>query len=78
MNKVFRCYKCDLPFARLQNGSIVIESRHHGEKHVNSISVWDLVLSVLKSVASIERGTPDRHSVPPECPACTEFAYFEE
>lgn len=59
MNKVFRCYKCDLPFARLQNGSIVIESRHHGEKHVNSISVWDLVLLVLKSVASIEKSTPD-------------------
>ena len=58
MNKIFRCHKCNLPFARLQNGSIVIESRHHGEKHVNSISVWDLVLLVIKSVASIERSTP--------------------
>ena len=58
-DEIFRCYKCNLPFARLQNGAIVIESRHHGEKHTNSISVWDLVLLVIKSVASIERSTPD-------------------
>ena len=58
-DKIFRCHECNLPFARLQNGAIVIESRHHGEKHTNSISVWDLVLLVIKSVASIERSTPD-------------------
>ena len=58
-DEIFRCHKCNLPFARLQNGAIVIESRHHGEKHTNSISVWDLVLLVIKSVASIERSTPD-------------------
>ena len=57
-DKIFHCHKCNLPFARLQNGAIVIESRHHGEKHINSVSVWDLVLLVIQKFAP-ERSAPD-------------------
>lgn len=60
MTDPFRCRVCGLPFARLQNGSLLVESKHHGEKHVNVVSVWDLVLLVLRRVASVEeRSTPD-------------------
>lgn len=31
------CAKCNLPYARVQNGCLVITARHHGEIHVNAI-----------------------------------------
>jgi len=31
---LLRC-RCGLPYARLENGCIIIESRHHGETHQN-------------------------------------------
>ena len=37
-----RCSKCGLPFARVQNGVLIIESKHRGETHVNVIAVADL------------------------------------
>lgn len=37
------CACCGLPFARLQNGCLVVESKHSGERHVNAISVEQLV-----------------------------------
>ena len=37
-----RCNCCGLPFARVQNGALVIESHHHGQRHVNVISVAEL------------------------------------
>jgi hypothetical protein len=40
---VLKCECCGLPFARLVNGCIVVESRHHGEKHQNAIAVDELV-----------------------------------
>ncbi len=49
-DKLFRCDKCGLPFARLKKSSIIVESQHHGEKHTNSMSVWDLVLLVINPV----------------------------
>ncbi len=39
----FQCSCCKLPFARIQNGVLIIESRHHGEKHTNVISLADLI-----------------------------------
>lgn len=32
-----RCGCCGLPFARVQNGCLVVQSSHHGESHVNVI-----------------------------------------
>ncbi len=46
------CQCCGLPFARLQNGCLVVESRHSGEKHVNAVSIEELVkLAKQESVA---------------------------
>jgi hypothetical protein len=38
-----RCAACGLPWARLQNGVLMVQSKHHGEKHVNGIAVTRLV-----------------------------------
>jgi hypothetical protein len=37
------CSSCRLPFARIHNGVLIIQSRHHGQPHVNVISLSDLV-----------------------------------
>lgn len=38
-----RCVQCGLSYARLTNGCLVIQSVHHGRKHVNMIHVAELV-----------------------------------
>ena len=43
-----RCRTCDVPFATLQNGAIVVESRHHGQKHTNTIAIADLLASICR------------------------------
>lgn len=39
---VLRCACCGLPYARVQGGCLVVESRHHGEKHTNAISLEEV------------------------------------
>ena len=39
---VLRCAECGLPFGRVQNGVLIVESRHHGETHTNAIAVQRL------------------------------------
>jgi hypothetical protein len=39
---VLRCGQCGLPWAKLSNGVLVVESRHHGERHVNVIALETL------------------------------------
>jgi hypothetical protein len=39
---VLRCAICRLPFAKLRNGVLIVESRHHGAVHVNVIAVHEL------------------------------------
>jgi hypothetical protein len=41
-NHVLRCAICGLPYARIVNGTLVIESRHHGETHTNVIAVSEV------------------------------------
>lgn len=51
------CDKCRLPYARVQNGCLVIESRHHGEIHTNAIplaQVRALLEAALTSPAVVE------------------------
>ena len=43
---VLRCVECGLPWAEIQNGSLVVKSRHRGQVHVNAISVCDLLAAV--------------------------------
>ena len=37
------CTTCGLPFGRIENGCLVIESRHHGEKHVNVMALTKVI-----------------------------------
>ena len=48
--KVFLCSCCDLPFAKLQFGRLVIQSRHHGYDHTNSLDLEELesILELLR------------------------------
>jgi hypothetical protein len=36
------CACCDLPFARMQFGRLVIQSRHHGDEHTNALDLEEL------------------------------------
>jgi hypothetical protein len=49
---VLRCDDCGLPWARVRNGVLMVESRHHGEKHTGVIPVAELV-------KMCQEGTPD-------------------
>lgn len=40
---ILRCSGCNLPWAKLHNGYLTIESRHHGQKHTNVITIDELV-----------------------------------
>jgi hypothetical protein len=40
--RVFLCSCCNLPFAKLQFGRLVIQSRHHGDDHTNALDQEDL------------------------------------
>ena len=43
--KELRCSQeeCSLPVAYLENGALIIESRHHGEKHETIFSIAALL-----------------------------------
>jgi hypothetical protein len=43
------CSTCRLPFARIENGCLIIESRHHGSRHTNTISLDVLEEKVRRS-----------------------------
>lgn len=43
---ILRCGCCGLPWARLENGALVVESRHSGQVHVNRLSVEALAALV--------------------------------
>ncbi len=43
---MLRCSDCGLPWAHIQNGSLVVKSRHRGRVHVNAIGVGDLLTAV--------------------------------
>ena len=38
-NNVFRCDKCGTPIFRIVGNTIVVEAKHHGEKHVSVIPI---------------------------------------
>lgn len=41
--KPLRCAKCGLPWATIQNGVLMVESKHNGDKHTNVITLAELV-----------------------------------
>lgn len=38
-----RCQSCGLPCARVQNGMLIIESRHYGVRHTNVFRIDDML-----------------------------------
>lgn len=42
-NQLVRCSQCRTPIARLTPEALVIESRHHGERHVTVVSLASLL-----------------------------------
>lgn len=50
--EMLRCRFCGTPYAELRNGVLIIEQRHHGDKHVNVISVWELVMMALRAMVT--------------------------
>lgn len=47
---VLKCSCCDLPFAVIQRGVLVIVSRHHGDRHINTVVVADLLRALQPTV----------------------------
>lgn len=41
--RVLRCSTCNLPFAKMENGVLIVESAHRGQKHVNVVAISELV-----------------------------------
>ena len=39
MKKTVYCKECNTPVANIDNGVLVIEARHHGEKHITRIQL---------------------------------------
>ena len=46
---VLRCSTCNAPYGRLQNGVLIVDSRHHGEVHRNVVAVSELARLVQES-----------------------------
>ena len=59
---ILKCEECETPVAELRQGIVVIEVRHHGERHVTAISVWDLVLMVLKEMSGEAKESNGQHT----------------
>lgn len=43
-----RCAECGLPWARIQNGALLVMSHHSGHKHTNAIALADLLQLVVQ------------------------------
>lgn len=54
-----RCSKCGLPWAKLRDGVLEVQSRHNGVQHINRISVSTLVEVGLFHAADSEYVTPE-------------------
>lgn len=63
MDVVLRCGQCGLPWAKICNGVLVVESRHHGDRHVNVITLDEVKRLWNEAVASM----PMASSTPEVC-----------
>ncbi len=59
MDLVLRCGQCGLPWAKVCNGVLLVESRHHGDRHVNAIALeelireWQVVINVGSAIPQL-------------------------
>jgi hypothetical protein len=51
---VLRCGTCGLPWAKVQNGTLIVESHHHSDKHVNVMPLAELQRLADEAVARYE------------------------
>lgn len=58
--KQLPCSICRLPFARIENGVLIIESRHHGDKHTNVISLKTLLELISASDYETREATKEK------------------
>ena len=58
--RVILCSCCNLPFAKLQFGRLVIHSRHHGDDHTNALEIQDLkhILELISKDSAIMQVVP--------------------
>jgi len=66
MDVVLRCGQCGLPWAKICNGVLVVESRHHGDRHVNVIALTEierLWKEALEEREPVAASTPDNTSM---------------
>ena len=59
---VLRCAICNLPWAKIRNGVLIVESRHHGAVHVNVIAV-DALAQMRRANAPAWLGEVEEKSV---------------
>jgi hypothetical protein len=59
---VLLCSCCNLPFAKLQFGRLVIQSKHHGDDHTNALNVEELesILELIRNDTAIIHTVPHR------------------
>ena len=59
---VVLCTCCDLPFARVQFGRLVIQSKHHSDNHSNALDLQDLerILELIRKDGAIIPPVPSK------------------
>lgn len=55
---ILRCDCCGLPYARIQQGALVVESRHHGDKHTNVVALEALLELCRREPETEVKGSP--------------------
>jgi hypothetical protein len=60
--RVLRCCCCNLPYAMLDRGRLLIRSRHFGDLHTNALDLEDLkrILDALTDASAIMPSVPLR------------------
>ena len=59
MTHLLRCSACRLPYAKVYNGSLQVDSEHRGRKHTNSISI-----ALLRTLMTLDVGTAIKSDLP--------------
>src|SRR5260370_29243531 len=62
--KVLLCSCCNLPFAKLQFGRLVIQSKHHGDDNTNALDLQALesIFELLRKNSAIISPVPTKYS----------------
>ena len=61
--QVLICSCCNLPYAKVQFGRLVIQSKHYTEAHTNALTIEELK-SLVAELEKSDRMTKVQHRVP--------------